>query len=833
MEAVVDPNVLVLLVADNPSDEEAQLGAPDWSSDDWATVRTALENVLVPLDQVSISWATRCPAGKSHKKDIGKDEIENCRAFLYQEIGLFPNLQTVVCMGRIAAASVLSIPLTRVSSARGKITTLNIGGRELHAIITVHPYQALMSAFDMESFEHDLRQAYVIAQPGYKPFSMEEHKKIHMDTYTLVTDTIGLKEVIDEYLKEPMVSFDVETRGLDPWHMPDPLPKAAVEKMAFVTSLQLSCGPGQAIFIPICNKEFSIYGTHLEEAWFREIKRFFEFYEGILVAYNGKFDQVAIGHDFGIVPRLTLDPMIIDQLRRGMPARSLKKLAWEVSTYGGYESEMKTAGAAMGEQENDSYYYPLDTLFWYGCLDVDVTWRAAQVQLEILEKDTKLAFMSEYVAEASTALSRIEVDGWKIDQKYLESFGEMQREIISDAKEEIRLAAPEAISIYEKRVGPFSASSPKALGSVLFDLLDLPSVERTPKGEPSTARAALDAIKNAHPIVPYILDLRKAEKAYNAFYKRWKEGMAEDGKLHFRYNLIKFRDADTGETGGTETGRLSSSGAAGNVQQIPKEDIIRCVFLPDDENSVILDVDFSTLEYVVAAVYSKDTKLCAAFKKGYDIHAAVAAEMFGSTPEKMALPENKKLRARGKTMNFSSLYGAGAQNVAEQLNVSVPEAENFLATYKAKFPELFKWIDKTKRALKKSGFSESKFGRKRFLPDAKLPPAGGATKGRVEAALRQGINGPIQGDASDICLWGLVRLTKWLDDNGKKSKLKATIHDALVLSVPIDELEEVHAAVVDILTHPGIPWLDSSGVPLRVKVSVGSTWGSLNDVVEE
>ena len=138
----------------------------------------------------------------------------------------------------------------------------------------------------------------------------------------------------------------------------------------------------------------------------------------------------------------------------------------------------------------------------------------------------------------------------------------------------------------------------------------------------------------------------------------------------------------------------------------------------------------------------------------------------------------------------------------------------------------------TKKTLKKTGVSASKFGRKRLLLDAKLPGNRGM-RPRIEAALRQGVNGPIQGDASDVCLWGLVRLQKWLDENQCRTRIKATIHDSVVLSVPLDELEEVHSNVVRILTNPGLPWLDGvdvPGVPLRVSAAVGETWGDLIEV---
>lgn len=828
--AIGSPTASVLIIADNPQAEEAYRFSIDWERDDWKVVERALAASGIFKGDVAVTYATRCAIGRRELKGklVSSETVSQCQPWLAHELARFPEVRAVICMGKAAAASGLDMPMIGYAKAKGKMHQITVGERRLWVVVTAHPFSVLTTPFEQESFEFDFRQVAAAALPGYEPFSMEKHQESHAASYHLVTDLPTLKKTVDRLLTAKRVAFDTETRGLDPWHLPAPDPNGYHPK--FITSIQFCPSENEAYFVPLCHQEFDIWqwdGAD-RQAWQAELTRFFRDYTGELIAFNAKFDQVGILHALKILPRVSMDPMIVDQLHRGMPARSLKKLAWIVSPFGGYEEQMNLVD--VGEHKHDSYWYPIETLFWYGCLDVDVTLRAAEYFAKIIATDENLYRLSPFLAEASGVLSEIEYEGWPIDQAYLEEYGAKQLAIVAGAKEAMRKALPEVMKLYEARYGKsFDPSSNKALSTVLYDFLGLSNEEKTAKGAPSTGKKALKSMETAHPIVPRVLELRKAEKAYAAFYKSWTKGVAADGKLHFRYNLIKFKDSDSGEQGGTNTGRLSSSGAAGNVQQIPKDPVIRKTFLPAAEDHLLMDVDFSTLEYVIAAVYSLDEKLCAAFRKGYDIHAAVAAEMFNRTPEEMSLPENKKLRARGKTMNFSALYGSGPENIASQLECSVQEAEDFLERYYAKFPGLFEWIGKTKKAARKTGVAYSKFGRFRALPDATLPKGYG-NRGRIEAALRQAVNGPIQGDASDICLWGLVRVARYLKETGKRAKVLATIHDALVLSVPLDELDEVSAKVKEILVNPGLSWLDGpegAGVPLQVSAEYGLNWGEM------
>jgi DNA polymerase-1 len=825
----------LLIVGDNPTIIESDSGKLFEDEDRHGLLRGILAEVGIDPAILAFTYATRCSLPFSSSK-LTKTEVYACRPWLQEEIEAHPDVQVVVPLGKVAISATLTVSLVKSGGLRGQLHEIAFGERKIRVIPTVHPYQALLSAADREALTFDLGIAKNYATPGWTPFSMADHKLSHLKSYRMVTKPEDLRLMVDRLLRAPLVAFDTETRGLDPWHIRDGSPPEQ-----FVSTIQFSDGDDVAFFVPVVHQEVPIIiGDQAE--WYEtvcaEMHRFFGNYTGRLTAFNAKFDQVGVLASFGCEPRIFFDGMIYDHVRRGLPARSLKKIAWEVTPYGGYEQDKRVVDAEMDQvgHANDSFYYPLDTLFWYGCLDAEVTYRLAMHFLpEITSTDKKqkrLKFLSSFLADASNALSRIEADGWRVSMERLEQYGvtlrAKQAEIEAKIVAVLGPALDEFVTLTKHE---FVLTSLPHLQILLYQILRLPETRYTPKGRPSTARLALTELVGQHPVVPLLLEYRKVEKLYNAFYERWKTGVARDGRLHFRYNLVSHYDETGDDSGGAITGRLSSSGAAGNIQQVPKNPDLRHVFLPDDEDSVILDIDFATLEYVVTAIHSEEPKLVEAFKAGYDVHSAVAAELFGKTPSEMKLEENKPLRQKAKTVNFAVLYGAGAKKVGEQLGIPEQEADAFIKSYLARYPALKAWLDKIRSRARRTGYSESRFGRRRVLTDALLSDSS-ANLGRINAALRQAVNTPIQADASDLCLWGLIRLRKWLDNSKRRAKILATIHDSIVLSVPNEELLEVAYKARDILEHPELPFIDgpaTPGVPLRVTGAEGPDWGSCTE----
>jgi len=1117
------PDARILFVGDNPSDDENDIGGLPFSTPEekFVLLREVFSEVGIDTSQVAYTYGTRCAA--THDYKIAKKEVLACRPWLIEELEDHPSVCIVVSFGKTATSAVLA-QFLKAGSVRSQVIDVEVSPiRKVKLISTAHLFQAILSPSERDALVFDLTLAKNYATPGYAPFSMEHHKTTHLGSYRLVTDVQGLKSMVTDLFDRTIVAFDTETRRLDPWHLP-------TLDARFLTSIQFCGAEDTAYFVPITHSEITLPSNWLDGmaeilgGFFRSYPR-----EGhALVGFNAKFDQVAIAHSLGIFPTIQFDGMVFDHLRRGLPARSLKKIAWEVSPYGGYEDTKRQADKAMKDDEGDSFLCPLDTLFWYGCLDAEVTYRLAVAACDILAKDTRLTFLSGFLARASNALTSVEIDGWKIDLKYLEEYGALLQTKLVEVRQKTRTLLEGPLEIFKARAKvDFMLTSPAHLRVMLYEILGLTPTRQTPKGAASTARLALNDLKGTHPVIDLILESRALEKLYTGFYERWKEGVALDSRLHFHYNMTSYFDDDAGDWGGAiclaagelvltnrgylaveqvrsgdqvithtgksaevevlvdnsikpiyevrsvgglclqttgnhpyltpqgwvearelrpgtvvkvhsnperwkkvtdfedfsvsswgrirndkvyrlvslrskgrwghlkvtlrrngsqvrgvdlrdftvhrlvaqafvpnqenqpevrhlngfswdntvgnlrwgtdfdnkkdavahgsmlkrrmgvtklteqqvlyarenphinnrkialelgvcwehvrdirsgkrwpvrsdaekrviflndvvksisllpaaqtyglvvahehshvtggfvthNTGRLSSSGAAGNCQQIPKNKELRRVFLPDDSESLMFDVDFKTLEYVVTTMHSQDPKLVAAFCAGYDVHSAVGAELFGKTIEEMTRPENKLLRHKAKTLNFAILYGAGPRKVAETAGMTEDEASAFISQYLQQYPGLSQWIEKTRRRARRYGFSESKFGRRRLLPDARLPSIF-SNQGRLQAALRRAVNSPIQSDASDLCLWGLIRLKEWLDFSGKRARIKATVHDSLVLSVPLVEVEEVALKVKDILEHPGLPFFEASGVPLRVSGALGETWGGVED----
>lgn len=813
-----DPSkVKVLFLIDRPWLDDAV--TEELTVEKMKTLVGVCNDNSINYKNIAISFAIRCPTTDLTTKKPVKSQIDACKSWLAEELEQLTSLKAIVTLGTMAYAAITGRTASTVSSKNSKIMYVSINGRNVLIMPSVNIYSAMRDPYDREILSTDLARMVSVLQNGQ--FDMGKHKEQHKDSYVLV-DTEEKLAVMQEVLHTaPVVTFDTETRKLDPWHVGD-------DGGSFLTSVQLYDGE-MAWFVPVSHKSVTWEDPVTPLA---ALATFFESYKGTLVAFNAKFDQVAILHATGVCPNVEFDLMLADQLRRGLPARSLKILAWLYTEFGGYEDTMRDVGNELSEDldsdvdyNHDSYFYPIDVLFWYGCLDVHVTYLAYIKYLELIKDDKKLGFMMKFLCRASSALAYIEVRGWKINTKYLNKLMKSLDASMDNIMIELRDQYGHLLDQCASQ-GEFNPTSAAHVAKFL-KLLKVKSPKKTGTGQESFTKEVLNGMIDAHPVIPKILEYRVAEKLLGSFCKKWDKARDADSCVHFRYNLINlFNDEDKRE--GTNTGRLSSSGPSGNIQAIKKDPVIRRAFIPDDEDSVILDVDYRTLEYVVFARYSNEPKMNAYLTQGHDIHAAVAATMFNSTPEAMMKPENKAMRSKGKTLNFGALFGAGPTKVAEYMKISKDEATAFLNDYFEKFPEIREWKQSVYDQVARDGYVTSKFGRIRQLPDACLEPMSSAHKGMKEAAFRRAVNSPIQSDASDICLWSLVKLHLWMFSSGKRSRILATIHDALVFSVRKDELDEVIAKVKDVMENPRLAFLETADMgkaPLRIEVTVGPNWG--------
>jgi DNA polymerase-1 len=372
-----------------------------------------------------------------------------------------------------------------------------------------------------------------------------------------------------------------------------------------------------------------------------------------------------------------------------------------------------------------------------------------------------------------------------------------------------------AAKIFVAAGGEFNINSPKQLGEVLFTKMGLGSTnkrqKKTSTGQLSTKESELTKLKGEHEIIDLILSHRELQKLLSTYIDAIPPLLKADGRLHTTFIQT-----------GTTTGRLSSQDP--NLQNIPtKSELgkrIRTAFIAP-HGSVLATFDYSQIELRLAALLSGDEKLADIFRAGLDVHAAVAARVFGVKEEDVT----KEQRRRAKVINFGILYGMGVNALKESLGTDREEAQAFYNRYFETFSTLAEYLAKTKASALRLGYTTTYFGRRRYFPGikSKLPYV------RAQAE-RMAINAPLQGTQSDIVKIAMVKIHTVLKEKyGDKASLVLQIHDELMFevekSILHDVAKDVRSAMQDVLTPK-----EMNGIPLIVSSEAGPNWGAMEKI---
>jgi DNA polymerase I len=393
--------------------------------------------------------------------------------------------------------------------------------------------------------------------------------------------------------------------------------------------------------------------------------------------------------------------------------------------------------------------------------------------------------------------------------------------VLIDAKalEALKRAYAKDLAKIEKRIYKsagleFNISSPKQLGEVLFDKLGLVAKgqKKTATGQRSTRESELEKIRELHPIVDDILEYREVQKLLSTYIESIPPLLDEQNRLH----------ADFLQTG-TVTGRMASANP--NLQNIPIRTergraIRNAVIAP--EGFTLLALDYSQIELRLAALLSKDEKLCEIFKSGRDVHREVAARVFEVAPEAV----DDEMRRRAKVINFGILYGMGANALKQQLGTTIGEAHQFLDDYFRTFKRLAEYLEETKGYARKHGYTETLFGRRRAFPEMKSP----LPYVRAQAE-RMAINAPIQGTQADIIKRAMVEIDQMLEEKGmrKDAHLLLQVHDELVYEVRDAKLAELTPAIKRIMESV-LSSERANGVPIIAEAKTGPNWGEMQKI---
>ena len=391
-------------------------------------------------------------------------------------------------------------------------------------------------------------------------------------------------------------------------------------------------------------------------------------------------------------------------------------------------------------------------------------------------------------------LSKMERNGVRVDLGTLKDFTWQLRDEMNMREARVRDLAGEP---------SLNVSSPKQIGELLFGKLKLASKpKKNSNGTYSTDETTLLDIIDRHPVVEEILEFRAAKKLLSTYIEPFPGYIdPSDGKVHTTFNQAL-----------TATGRLSSSNP--NLQNIPirtergKE--IRKAFVPSTPDGLILSADYSQIELRIMAHLSCDQHLINAFKEGLDIHAATAAKIFGIPHEEVT----QDMRRIAKTANFGIMYGISAFGLAQRLRISRKDAQKVIDDYFAGFPSILSFIEDTKAAARETGYVETLFGRRRYIPEIN------SKNGTIRAlAERNAVNAPIQGTSADIIKLAMVAVDSKIEEAGLKSRMVLQIHDELVFDAVPEEIDTLKRIVTDQMEN-----VVKLSVPLTVECNYGKNW---------
>lgn len=407
----------------------------------------------------------------------------------------------------------------------------------------------------------------------------------------------------------------------------------------------------------------------------------------------------------------------------------------------------------------------------------------------LLKEANQTDLLNNIELPLARVLAKMETAGFAVDKKGIEDFGNRLGGRIDEL----------IAQIYSEAGREFNVNSPKQLGTVLFEEMQIPCKKKTKSGY-STKAEVLEELAPEYPIVKLILEYRSLAKLKSTYCDGLLKVIQADGRIHTSFNQVE-----------TRTGRISS--LEPNLQNIPiRTELGREMrrFFVAESGSTLIDADYSQIELRVLAALANDENMINAFNNGEDIHKTTAAQVFNLPPE-MVTP---LLRSRAKAVNFGIVYGIGAFSLAKDIGVSVKEAKDYINGYLHHFSRVAEYMDKMIETAKDNGYAETLFHRRRYLPE--LASSNHMMRAFGERVAR---NMPIQGTAADIIKIAMIRVCESLEKENMKSRLILQVHDELIVESPADEAEKA----LQIVTREM-----ENACELRVRLvadgKIGKTW---------
>jgi DNA polymerase-1 len=606
--------------------------------------------------------------------------------------------------------------------------------------------------------------------------SAAETPEIQRDYQTVLTQQ-QLDSWVAKIKSAPLVAVDTETTSLD-------------YMQAKLVGVCVAVEPGQAAYIPFGHDYLGAPAQLSQDSVLAQLKPLLEDPEIKKVGQNLKYDMSVLAQHGIDLQGVAFDTMLESYVLDSVATRhDMDSLAAE---YLGETTISFTDVAGKGASQLTFNQVALEEAAPYAAEDADITLRlhstlwpelSKHATLEKVFKDIELPLLP--------VLSRIERTGALVDGTLLfqqsnelaERLGELETEAWDLAGQQFNLA------------------SPKQLGEILFEKLEIPVLKKTAKGAPSTKEEVLQELALDYPLPKVLLEHRSLAKLKSTY----------TDKLPTMINPASKRIHTSYHQAGTATGRLSSSDP--NLQNIPVRTPegrrVRQAFIAAPGCKMVA-ADYSQIELRIMAHLSEDPSLLKAFAEGQDIHRATAAEVFAVATEQVTAD----MRRSAKAINFGLIYGMSAFGLARQLNIGRKQAAEYIELYFQRYPGVQSYMNNIRHTAAEQGYVETAFGRRLYLPE--INSKNGM---RRQAAERTAINAPMQGTAADIIKLAMIHVDDWLQNSDLQSRMIMQVHDELVLEVPDTELDAVKQGLNDLMENAA-----SLLVPLVVDVGVGDNW---------
>jgi DNA polymerase-1 len=630
------------------------------------------------------------------------------------------------------------------------------------------PTRTIVKSDQFDLFSDASGEMHEMIKGGnYKTLEDTEH------FYQMIQGDMAVKLLLQNLLKQPSVSWDTETTGIDPI-------------TAELVGMSFSWEAGKGFYIP--------FPENFDEAK-ALAEKFLPFFENEnieKVGQNLKYD-IKIMSNYGIkIKGKLFDTMLAHYLINPDMRHNMDVLS---ETYLNYSPKsIETLIGKKGKGQKTMREVALEDIKEYAAEDADVTLQLKEVFSPMLDQTATKKLFDEIETPLVAVLADMEMEGVRLDTDFLKSLS-------AEMHEDIKVLEGK---IYEAAGEKFNLASPKQLGEILFDKLKIGGAKqkKTKTGQYATGEEVLSYLALSSPFVQEILDWRQLVKLQNTYVEALPLQVCnKTGRVHTDYMQAV-----------AATGRLSSNNP--NLQNIPirteRGRLIRKAFVPRDENYTLLSADYSQIELRIIAALSGEETMIKSFQNGEDIHKSTASKVFNVALEEVT----REQRSHAKTVNFGIIYGVSAFGLSNQTSLSRGESKDLIDAYYATYPTLKNYMNEQIQSARETGYAQTISGRRRYLKDINSQNV--MVRG---AAERNAVNAPIQGSAADIIKIAMINIHKKLNSENWKSKMLLQVHDELVFDVHQSELEAIQPMIRHEMENAFI--LD---VPLVVDMGTGENW---------